>query len=61
MPLEPAIRADLLRLRDELADQGGGKSLAEMHRYYSTFRARFGPETLRKLDGAGAYCNFGIS
>lgn len=52
MALEPLIRKELLRLYEKHAEDGTLKPPAEIQACYSMFRARFGPEVLKKLDGA---------
>lgn len=51
MALDPAVATELRASIDAAAAEDKLRPKAELDRYYTTFRARFGPEALRALDG----------
>lgn len=51
MPLDALIAAEIRATLDTLAAEGKLPSQADLDRYRATFRARFGPEALLRLDG----------
>jgi len=51
MSLDPVIARELKSAIEKLTAEDRLRPKAELDRYYATFRARFGPEVLRALDG----------
>src|SRR6266436_6239274 len=49
--LEKTIRDHLKRGYEQLLEQGQFPSREKLKEYYATFRGRFAPEMLRRLDG----------
>lgn len=52
MPLEPILAAELKPIRERLLARGELRSDAELKRYYDGFADRYGPQSLRRMDGA---------
>ncbi len=51
MILSEKVTQELKRTHQKLDNQGELPSKSQLAQYYETFKSRFGPEKLRKLDG----------